>query len=103
MISGPTSLTYFPRFGVAFSRGLVAAPADMGGPPIGGTRLEVEMPFWSLLSQRVVVRRVRSMAPVIELRVDAQGRRSWDFAAWLDRPTRLAQAAAVLTMPARTA
>ena len=59
VIAGPTSLTYFPRFGVAFSEVSLAAPADMGGPPVLAARkLQVEMPFWSLLSKRVVARRV---------------------------------------------
>ena len=93
VIAGPTSLTYFPRFGVAFSEVSLAAPGDMGGPPVLAARkLQVEMPFWSLLSKRVVARRVVLDGAVVELRVDAAGRRSWDFAAWLDRPTRLAQA-----------
>ena len=93
-ITGPTSLTYFPRFGVAFSEVSLAAPPEMGGPPVLAARkLQVEMPFWSLLSKRVVARRVVLNGAVVELRVDAAGRRSWDFAAWLDRPTRLAQAA----------
>ena len=93
VIAGPTSLTYFPRFGVAFSEVSLASPPDMGGPPVLAARkLQVEMPFWSLLSKRVVARRVLLDGAVVELRVDAAGRRSWDFAAWLDRPTRLAQA-----------
>ncbi|HEX2519294.1 MAG TPA: AsmA family protein, partial [Castellaniella sp.] len=95
IVAGPTKLTYFPSFGVAFSQVSLAAPAEMGGSPLlAARRLQVELPVWSLLSQRISARRVRVEAPVIELRVDAQGRRSWDFAAWQDRPTRLAQAGA---------
>ena len=61
VVAGPTSLTYFPRFGVAFSEVSLAAPADMGGPPLlAARRLQVELPVWSLLSQRVAARRVRS-------------------------------------------
>jgi AsmA protein len=92
-IAGATKLTYFPRFGVAFSQVSLGAPADMGGPPVLAARsLQVELPVWSLFSRRVVPRQVRLDGPVIELRVDAQGRRSWDFAAWHGRPVRLAQA-----------
>jgi AsmA protein len=92
-IAGSTKLTYFPRFGVAFSQVSLGAPADMGGPPVLAARsLQVELPVWSLFSRRVVPRQVRLDGPVIELRVDAQGRRSWDFAAWQERPIRLAQA-----------
>jgi AsmA protein len=94
VVAGPTKLTYFPRFGVAFSDVSLGAPADMGGPPLlAARRLQVELPVWSLLSQRFTAQRVRIEMPVIELRIDAQARRSWDFAAWPDRPTRLAQAA----------
>jgi AsmA protein len=93
VIAGPTKLTYFPRFGVAFSQVSLGAPADMGGPPLLAARtLRVELPVWSLLSRRVALQQVRLDAPVIELHVDAQGRRSWDFAAWQDRPIHLAQA-----------
>jgi AsmA protein len=93
VVAGPTKLTYFPRFGVAFSEVSLGVPADMGGRPLlAARRLQVELPLWSLLSGRLAAQRVRVEAPVIELRVDAQGRRSWDFAAWQDRPTRLAQA-----------
>ncbi|HEU4379658.1 MAG TPA: AsmA family protein [Hyphomicrobiaceae bacterium] len=93
IVAGPTKLTYFPSFGVAFSQVSLAAPAEMGGSPLlAARRLQVELPVWSLLSQRISARRVRVEAPVIELRVDAQGRRSWDFAMWQERPTRLAQA-----------
>ena len=92
VVAGPTKLTYFPRFGVAFSQVSLAAPAEMGGPPVLAARkVQVELPVWSLLSRRITAQSVRIEAPVIELRVDAQGRRSWDFAAWQDRPTRLAQ------------
>jgi AsmA protein len=92
-IAGSTKLTYFPRFGVAFSQVSLGAPADMGGPPVLAARsLQVELPVWSLFSRRVVARQVRLDGAVIELRVDAQGRRSWDFAAWQERPIRLAQA-----------
>ena len=92
-IAGSTKLTYFPRFGVAFSQVSLGAPADMGGPPVLAARsLQVELPVWSLFSRRIVPRQVRLDGPVIELRVDAQGRRSWDFAAWQERPVRLAQA-----------
>ena len=61
VVAGPTKLTYFPRFGVAFSQVSLAAPADMGGPPVLAARkLQVELPVWSLLSRRVTAQRVRS-------------------------------------------
>ena len=93
VVAGPTSLTYFPRFGVAFSEVSLAAPADMGGPPVlAARRLQVELPVWSLLSKRVAARRVLLDGAGGRAARRCAGRRSWDFAAWLDRPTRLAQA-----------
>src|SRR5262245_44070360 len=72
VVAGPTKLTYFPRFGVAFSQVSLAAPAEMGGSPLlAARRLQVELPVWSLLSQRIAAQRVRIEAAVIELRIDA--------------------------------
>jgi AsmA protein len=94
VVSGPTSLTLFPRLAVAFANVSLSAPPGMGGEPtVKAQTLEAEVGFLSLLSQNAAVRRLVLLRPVIELRVDAQGRRSWDFGAVEAGRVRLAQAA----------
>ena len=93
-VSGGTSLNLLPRLAVSFADVSLSAPPGMGGEPILRAKtLEAEVGFLSLLSQRPAVRRLVLSRPVIELRVDAQGRRNWDFAALEVRRVRLAQAA----------
>jgi AsmA protein len=91
VVGGPASLSLLPHFAVAFSQVSLTAPEGMDAPPILATRsLQVELSLWSLLSRQVAVRRVVLDGPAIELRVDAQGRRSWDFAAGAGGSARLA-------------
>jgi AsmA protein len=93
-VSGGTSLNLLPRLAVSFADVSLSAPPGMGGEPILRAKsLEAEVGFLSLLSQRPAIRRLVLSRPVIELRVDAQGRRNWDFAALEVRRVRLAQAA----------
>lgn len=80
--AGPATLTFFPRFTVSFSGLSFAAPADMpgaAGVTVGG--LEAEVGLASLFTGEPKVRRVVLTQPVIDLTIDAQGRRSWEFAA----------------------
>ena len=54
----------------------------MGGEPTLAVRtLEAELGFASLFTQQPNLKRLVLTRPVFELSVDAQGRRSWDFAA----------------------
>lgn len=86
-IAGSASLTFFPRFGASLSQVSLAAPAEMGGTPLLTARkLDVELPFASLFSRRVVVRRLHLDGAALDLRVDAGGRRNWEFALGTDRP-----------------
>jgi AsmA protein len=90
-IAGPTSLTFFPGFGVRVQDLALAAPDGMeGAPMLAVESLEALLEPLSLLTRRVVVKRLVLRRPVLELRIDAQGRRSWEFAA---APIRLAQLA----------
>ena len=92
VVSGPTSLILFPRLAVSFAGVSLSAPPGMGGDPtLKVETLEAEVSLLSLLTQQAGIKRIVLSRPVVELRVDAQGRRSWDFAAAQQR-TRLAQA-----------
>jgi AsmA protein len=94
VVSGPTSLTLFPRLAVAFAHVSLSAPPGMRGEPtLKAQTLVAEVGLLSLLSQNAAIRRLVVTRPIIELRVDAQGRRSWDFAAAEAGRVRLAQAA----------
>jgi AsmA protein len=91
-ISGSTSVSLFPRVAVSLTGVSLSAPPAMGGEPtVVAERLDVEVGLFSLLSRQVAIRRLVLTRPTIELRIDAQGRRTWEFAELAPRPIRLAQ------------
>lgn len=78
-IAGATSITIFPRAAVSISNVALSAPPGMGGAPtMTAGALDIEVGLFSLLWGDPVVRRLVLTRPNIELRVDGQGRRSWD-------------------------
>jgi AsmA protein len=80
-VSGGTSLVFFPQVAVSLANVSFSAPPDMGGAPtLVAQRVEAELSLASLLTRQAGIKRIVVSRPVIELRVDAQGRRSWDFA-----------------------
>jgi AsmA protein len=90
-ISGTPGLTFYPSIGVSLPGvSLSPPPAMAGGPTITAERLQVSVALLPLLSQRAVIERITLVTPVIDLRVDRSGRRSWDFATLRTTPTRLA-------------
>src|SRR5262249_28660701 len=71
----------------------LSAPPEMGGQPtMVAETLDVEVGLFSLLTRQAAIKRLVLTRPTIALRVDAQGRRSWDFAEIAPRFVRLAQA-----------
>jgi AsmA protein len=93
-IAGGASFTFFPTLGVRASEVSLSAPPDMGGDPfLTAKSIDVGVRLLPLLRQEIVVDRLVLHEPVFALRVDAQGRKSWDMAALApSRPVRLAQA-----------
>ncbi len=82
VIAGPTSLSFYPSLAISMRDVTLSAPAAMGGAPIATMQaLEASVPLLPLLQKQVNVERLVLRKPVIDLRVDASGRRSWDFAA----------------------
>jgi AsmA protein len=80
-VSGQTRLFFFPSLGLRLGEVFLSAPADMGGPPtLVMHSLEVQVELLSLLSSQIIVKRLVLNGPLIDLRIDAQGRRSWDLA-----------------------
>jgi AsmA protein len=92
VVAGPASLMLFPRLGVSFgSISLSPPPGMQGEPTLQVESLEAELSLLSFLTHDGGVKRVTLSRPIVNLVVDAQGRRSWDFAA-AGGSARLAQA-----------
>lgn len=96
-VSGGAALTYFP-FGVVLRDVELSSSPDTPGPPLmRAAAVEAHVSLLSLLSQRVAVSAVTMTRPEINLSIDQDGRRSWDFASssWGSErlPIRLAQLA----------
>jgi AsmA protein len=79
-VGGGASLTYFP-FGVLLRDVELSASSDSPGPALVRAAVaDVRVSLLSLLRQRLVVSGVTMTQPEINLSVDADGRRNWDFA-----------------------
>lgn len=80
-ISGGTRFTVFPSIGMTITDIALSSPPSQPGPPlIAAQRLDVQVSVLPLLLREVKVDRLVLTKPVIELTVDRNGRRSWDFA-----------------------
>ncbi len=89
-IAGRPSLTFYPSIGVSLPNVTLSPPPGMSGDAmIRSDRVHVSVALMPLLSRRAIVEKVTLIKPVIDLRVDRNGRRNWDFA-WNTRPTRVA-------------
>ncbi len=79
-IAGPASFTIFPA-GLRLNDVTLSAPAGMGGEPLlKAASFDVGVQLLPLLSQKIVVERVALNDPIFNLRVDGEGRKSWDMA-----------------------
>lgn len=93
VIAGPASLSVWGALTASLSDVSLSAPPGMAGAPLVRARqLGAEVALWPLLRGEVIVDRIVLTEPVVELRVDSTGRRSWDFAAASPGPVRYAQA-----------
>jgi AsmA protein len=82
VIAGPASFTFFPTLGLRVSDVTLSPPPGMGGAPfLTAQSIDVGVRLLPLLRQEIAVDRLVLNHPVFDLRVDAQGRRSWDMAA----------------------
>lgn len=83
-VQGGSSFKFFPNFGVSLSDVVVSQPAGMSAsrdhqPFLNVATIDIAVPLLPLLRRQVKVERLVLKRPVLELRVDAQGRRNWDF------------------------
>lgn len=94
VIAGPTTLSLFPNLAIAMADVSLSPPVGMKGQPtITMQSLAVSVPLVALLQGRVEAEQIVLQSPVINLLVDAQGRRSWDLAGLAPlRPVQVAQA-----------
>lgn len=96
VIAGRSSFKFLPSLGVVMRDVTLSAPPGMGGGPTAriGT-LEAGVRLAPLLQRRIEIERLVVRDAVVDLRVDAQGRRSWQFTdaagAGGRAPTRYAQ------------
>lgn len=82
VLAGPASVTVFPSLGIRLSDVTLSAHPSMGGAATATmASLDVNVKVMPLLRREVVVERLVMHKPVFDLRIDADGRRSWDFAA----------------------
>lgn len=87
VITGRTSLSVYPSLGVSMGEVSLSSPAGMGGAPlVRMRRLEASVKTMPLLRRQIEIERVVLTDPTFELRVDARGRRSWDFAGLATTP-----------------
>lgn len=98
VIAGQTSLSLWPRPAVSLRDVTLSAPPEMGAQPLlKVAEIEVAVQILPLLLHDVSIDHLLLRRPEFDLRIDANGRKSWDFAA-LDLPgkrgsgIRLAQA-----------
>lgn len=76
------SFTFFPTLGVRARDVALSAPPGMGGAPLlKAASIDVGVRLLPLLRQEIIVDRLVLHDPVFALRVDGQGRKSWDMAA----------------------
>jgi AsmA protein len=81
IINGATSFTFYPSLGVSMGEVSLSAPPDMKAPPLVTIKkLTASVALMPLLQREVDVQEVRLEEPIINLQVDANGRKSWDFA-----------------------
>lgn len=87
-LNGPTSFALFPSVGIRFNAVSLSAPPGMQAAPLmTAKQIAADVRLMPLLQREVVIERLVLSEPVFELVVDAQGRRSWEFATDSGLPT----------------
>jgi AsmA protein len=79
VVAGDTSVSFFPSLAVTMANVSLSPPPGMTGEPtVKIRRIDASVPFSSLFTGRIEVTRLALTDPVFELRIDRQGRRSWE-------------------------
>jgi AsmA protein len=90
IIAGPASFTFFPVLGLSLKDVSLSGPPGMDGTFLNAQALEASLDPMALLERQPKITAVTLKNPVLDLRVDKEGRRNWKFAA-RSTPTRLAE------------
>jgi AsmA protein len=81
VVAGKTTLSFFPSIALGMNDVSLSAPPGMGGgPTITMKSLDAKVALMPLLRKQVSIKQLVLRQPVIDLRVDKDGRKSWDFA-----------------------
>lgn len=104
VIRGPASFTIYPNIGISLRDVALSAPPGMGGPPtVTMQQLDVAVSLMPLIEKRVEVKQLVLTRPAFNMRVDKQGRSSWDMTALRPAaPLRFAEAAPNSNHPPRS-
>ncbi|MGI9405312.1 MAG: AsmA family protein [Hyphomicrobiaceae bacterium] len=79
-IAGDTAISLYPSLGVTLENVELSPPPGMdGGPFVKTASLKLNMPVMARLKRDVVIEQFVLEKPVIDLRVDRNGRESWSF------------------------
>lgn len=83
VIAGPATFSFYPSLGISLADASLSNGAGFGSstPLVTMKALDVSVALWPLLKRDVQVSSLVLREPVFNLEVDANGRRSWDFAA----------------------
>ncbi len=82
VIRGPARITLYPTIGVSLADVTLSPPPGMSAPPTATMkRIDVALELIPLLSRHVEVKRLVLTRPTFDLRIDRDGRASWDMAA----------------------
>ncbi|MBY0561062.1 AsmA family protein [Hyphomicrobium sp.] len=90
IIAGRASFTFFPVLGLSLKDVSLSGPPGMDGPFLNAQALEASLDPMTLLERQPKITAVTLKSPVLDLRIDKEGRRNWKFAA-RSAPTRLAE------------
>lgn len=90
VIAGPASFTFFPVLGISLKDVSLSGPPGMDGAFLKAQALEASLDPMTLLQRQPKINAVTLKKPTLDLRVDRDGRKNWEFAA-LNAPTRLAE------------
>jgi AsmA protein len=80
-ITGATKFSVLPKLSVSMAGVTVSPPPGMAGAPtLTMASLDAEVRLWPMIMRDIVIDRLVLRQPVIDMRIDARGRKSWDFA-----------------------
>jgi AsmA protein len=81
VVAGKTTLSLVPSIALSMNDVSLSAPPGMtGGPTITMKSLEAKVGLFQLLRKQISIKQLVLRQPVVDLRIDKQGRKSWDFA-----------------------